>query len=80
MSEEEVVLPSVLIWRRSHFLPFLLSELVVRGRGVEDDGEDVSHLPPERGLQEPGGDQVEDEEGERPHGIVGGEAEVYQNP
>jgi hypothetical protein len=73
-----VALPSVLIWRRrSHFLPFLLSELVV---GVEDDGEDVSHLPSERGLQEPGGDQVEDEEGERPHGIVGGEVEVYQNP
>ncbi len=57
VSEEEVALPSVLIWRRrSHFL----SELVV---GVEDDGEDVPHLPPERGLQEPGGDQVEDEEG-----------------
>ncbi len=45
---------------------------------MEDDGEDVSHLPPERGLQEPGGDQV-DEEGGRPYAIVGGEAEVYQN-
>ncbi len=42
---------------------------------MEDDGEDVSHLPPERGLQEPGRDQVDEEEG-RPYGIVGGEAEV----
>jgi hypothetical protein len=47
--------------------------------GLEDDGEDVSHLPSERGLQEPGGDQVDEEEGERHHSIVGGEAEMYQN-
>ncbi len=66
-----MALPSVLIWRRSHFLPFLLSELWLCER--EDDGEDVSHLPPERRLQEPGGDQVDEEEG-HPHGIVGGEA------